>query len=142
VADQGAQAAPLSGGFPTADVTVCDEPNPRFCSTRGTFALSTSSMRVFTPAVAFFVVCTFAAHAAETTFDLVLRSGRVIDPESSLDAVRDVGISGGVIRMVSSTPLAGKTVVEANGLVVAPGSSICTSIRSIRKTSFSRRRMG
>jgi N-acyl-D-aspartate/D-glutamate deacylase len=79
-------------------------------------------MRVFTPAVAFFFVfCTFAAHAAETTFDLVLRSGRVIDPESSLDAVRDVGINGGVIRMVSSTPLAGKRVVEANGLVVAPG---------------------
>ena len=72
-------------------------------------------MRVFTPAVAFFVFCTFAATAAETTFDLVLRRGRVIDPESSLDAVRDVGINGGIIQMVSSTPLAGKTVVEANG---------------------------
>ena len=54
-------------------------------------------------------------------YDLVLRNGRVMDPESGLDAVRDVGIIGGVIRAVSEQSLNGATVVEAKGLVIAPG---------------------
>jgi N-acyl-D-aspartate/D-glutamate deacylase len=78
-------------------------------------------MRAFTPAVAFFVLGSFAARAADPTYDLVLRGGRVIDPESSLDAVREVGINAGTIWAVSSTPLAGKAVVDARGLVIAPG---------------------
>ncbi|MGW4468746.1 amidohydrolase family protein [Nonomuraea sp. NPDC004354] len=56
-----------------------------------------------------------------TTYDLVLARGRVIDPESGLDAVRDVGVTGGVIRAVSGEPLHGATVVDATGLVVSPG---------------------
>jgi N-acyl-D-aspartate/D-glutamate deacylase len=59
--------------------------------------------------------------AAEETFDLVLRNGRVIDPESSLDAVRIVGISAGVIRAISTSPLAGKTIIDVDRQVVAPG---------------------
>src|SRR5205814_440463 len=47
--------------------------------------------------------------------------GRVIGPDSSLDAVRHVGISGGIIRAVAVEPLSGRTVVDASGLVVAPG---------------------
>jgi N-acyl-D-aspartate/D-glutamate deacylase len=54
-------------------------------------------------------------------FDLVLASGRVLDPESKLDAVRHVGIRDGVIRAVSETPLRGRAVVDASGLVIAPG---------------------
>jgi dihydroorotase len=54
-------------------------------------------------------------------FDLVLRGGRVLDPESALDAVRDVGIRGGKIVSVSPTPLRGKAVIDARGLAVAPG---------------------
>ena len=34
-------------------------------------------------------------------FDLVIANGRVMDPESNTDAVRAVGITGGVIRAVS-----------------------------------------
>jgi N-acyl-D-aspartate/D-glutamate deacylase len=45
----------------------------------------------------------------------------VIDPESGLDAVRDVGIRAGAIRAITATPLAGRTRVDARGLVVAPG---------------------
>jgi N-acyl-D-aspartate/D-glutamate deacylase len=44
-----------------------------------------------------------------------------MDPETGLDAVRDVGISGGVIRNVAPGPLAGKRVLDVRGLVVAPG---------------------
>ena len=54
-------------------------------------------------------------------YDIVLRQGRVIDPESGLDAVRNVGIRGGVIQAVATTPLRGRTEVDARGLVIAPG---------------------
>lgn len=54
-------------------------------------------------------------------YDMVIAGGRVIDPESGLDAVRHVGISGGVIRSVSAQPLTGRQTIDARGLVVAPG---------------------
>ena len=44
-----------------------------------------------------------------------------MDPESGLDAVRNVGISGGKIRAISANILQGKTTLDAKGLVVAPG---------------------
>jgi dihydroorotase-like cyclic amidohydrolase len=59
--------------------------------------------------------------AVAQEFDLVLRGGRVLDPESGLDAVRDVGIRGGVIRAVSESPLTGTANVDARALVVSPG---------------------
>ncbi len=54
-------------------------------------------------------------------YDLVLQGGRVMDPESGLDAVRNVGIRDGRIEVVSQDVLAGTRVVDATGLVVAPG---------------------
>ncbi len=54
-------------------------------------------------------------------FDLVLAHGRVLDPETRLDAIRHVGIRDGVIRAVSETPLPGRAVVDAAGHVIAPG---------------------
>ena len=54
-------------------------------------------------------------------FDLVLEGGRVMDPETGLDAVRNVGIRDGKIARISATPLTGRRVVHAVGLVVAPG---------------------
>ncbi len=55
------------------------------------------------------------------TYDLVIANGRVMDPESGLDAVRNVGIRNGKIVAISSGPLEGKKTIEARGLVVAPG---------------------
>src|SRR5271169_475886 len=54
-------------------------------------------------------------------YDLVLEGGRVMDPETGLDAVRNVGIRDGKIVRVSSEALSGRRVVHASGLVVAPG---------------------
>jgi predicted amidohydrolase len=59
--------------------------------------------------------------AAAEQFDLVIANGRLMDPESGLDAIRHVGLRGGVIGAVSSVPLAGRETVDASGLVVAPG---------------------
>ena len=54
-------------------------------------------------------------------FDVAIHHGRVIDPGSQLDAIRHIGIRGSTIKAVSETPLAGKMVIDASGLVVAPG---------------------
>ena len=54
-------------------------------------------------------------------FDLVLSGGRVMDPASGLDAVRHVGIRGGVIADISAVPLTGTTNLDVTGLIVAPG---------------------
>src|SRR6202789_3007164 len=58
---------------------------------------------------------------ASGPFDLVISGGRVMDPESKLDAIRNVGIRDGKIAAVSTSPLSGKTTIDAKGLVVAPG---------------------
>lgn len=58
---------------------------------------------------------------AQEMYDIVIRGGRVMDPETGLDAVRNVGIRGQTIVAISSEPLQGRTVVDATGLVVAPG---------------------
>src|SRR5689334_11275062 len=58
---------------------------------------------------------------AAQTYDIVLQHGRVLDPESGLDAVRSVGISGRKIAAISARPLRGKVEVDATGLVISPG---------------------
>src|SRR5467141_4796736 len=59
--------------------------------------------------------------AADDIYDIAILNGRVMDPESGLDAVRNVGISGGQIRAISSEALKGKQTIDAKGLVVPPG---------------------
>jgi dihydroorotase len=54
-------------------------------------------------------------------FDLVVLNGRVVDPESGLDAVRSVGISGGKIAAIADGQIQGRQSLDAAGLVVAPG---------------------
>jgi N-acyl-D-aspartate/D-glutamate deacylase len=54
-------------------------------------------------------------------FDIVLANGRVMDPDSNLDAVRYIGIRAGKIAAISTRPLRGRTVIDVKGLVVAPG---------------------
>jgi N-acyl-D-aspartate/D-glutamate deacylase len=54
-------------------------------------------------------------------FDLVVANGRVIDPESGLDAVRHVGLRGATIAAISATPLSAPRIIDAAGHVVAPG---------------------
>ncbi|WP_083462337.1 amidohydrolase family protein [Kitasatospora griseola] len=54
-------------------------------------------------------------------YDIVLVGGRVVDPEREVDEVLNVGITGGRIAAISRGPLEGTTVIDAEGLVVAPG---------------------
>ncbi len=72
----------------------------------------------------FFVSFSFAQiQKAQSTiqYDIVLTGGRVIDPETKLDAIRNVGIINNRIAQISIEPLKGKQEINASGLVVAPG---------------------
>src|SRR5215475_13048218 len=55
------------------------------------------------------------------SYDLVIAGGRVIDPESTLDAVRNVGIRDGKVAEVTDRPLTGSKTIDAEGLIVSPG---------------------
>ncbi len=67
------------------------------------------------------VLFSMLAAAQAQELDIVLSRGRVMDPASGLDAARDVGILSGKIAAISEAPLRGRTVVDATGLVIAPG---------------------
>lgn len=54
-------------------------------------------------------------------FDVVILGGHAIDPESGLDAPRNVGLEGGRIGAVTDRALEGRRTIDARGLVVAPG---------------------
>src|SRR5438445_12787886 len=72
-----------------------------------------------------FAVATVASNlallSADETYDFAILSGHVMDPESGLDAVRNIGIRGGKIVAISETVLSAKSTIDAKGLVVAPG---------------------
>ncbi len=56
-----------------------------------------------------------------TTYELVIRGGRVMDPETGLDAVRNVGIQGGRIAVITEDEIRGTETLEAEGRIAAPG---------------------
>jgi N-acyl-D-aspartate/D-glutamate deacylase len=86
-------------------------------------------LKVFSYASAAFLawVCLFGMVAmcvpvkAQENYDVVIANGRVMDPESGLNAVRNVGIIAGKIRAISTSHLTGRSTIDATGLVVAPG---------------------
>jgi len=59
--------------------------------------------------------------AAQTPFDLAINNGRVLDPESGLDAIRHIGIKAGKIAAISSRPLSAPNTIDARNLAVSPG---------------------
>ena len=73
----------------------------------------------------FFALTTCLSHLAigqsNIEYDIVLIGGRVIDPETKLDTIKNIGIINNRIAQISSEPLRGKEVINVNGLVVAPG---------------------
>jgi hypothetical protein len=60
-----------------------------------------------------------AAQAAD--YDLVILNGRVMDPETRFDAVRNVGVTDGKIVAITKDAIQGTETIDASGHVVAPG---------------------
>lgn len=54
-------------------------------------------------------------------YDLLICGGRIIDPESGLDAVVDVAVSGSTIAAVGHDLGSAKQTIDASGLIVTPG---------------------
>jgi N-acyl-D-aspartate/D-glutamate deacylase len=77
-------------------------------------------MRRLLPALCALTMSAAAQHVAQQ-YDIVLAHGRVIDPETALDATRNVGIQNGKVAAISESPLEGRDVIEARGLVVTAG---------------------
>lgn len=58
-----------------------------------------------------------------TTYDLLLKGGHVIDPKNNYDGIGDVAISGNAIAAVGRdlNPALATKVVDVSGHVVTPG---------------------
>jgi N-acyl-D-amino-acid deacylase len=54
-------------------------------------------------------------------YDLVILNGRVMDPETMLDAKLNVGVKDGRIAVITRDAITGDENIDAKGLVVAPG---------------------
>ncbi|TWI92463.1 dihydroorotase-like cyclic amidohydrolase [Roseibium hamelinense] len=69
------------------------------------------------------LVSTAGSVAAQTAepFDLVIRGGRVMDPETGFDQVANVGVRDGRIVAITADDLEGGRQIDASGHVVAPG---------------------
>ena len=67
------------------------------------------------------------AGADSEEYDLIIRNGRVIDPETGRDEIATVAVQGGIIRKIATgggpnlTPTDNGRELDASGLVVSPG---------------------
>src|SRR5258705_296103 len=61
--------------------------------------------------------------SVSTTFDLLLRGGRVIDPASGIDGIKDVAIRNGKVAAVQSDilPTSAREVLDVTDKIVLPG---------------------
>jgi N-acyl-D-aspartate/D-glutamate deacylase len=71
--------------------------------------------------IASWVLMTSLGTAAAQDFDLVIKNGRVMDPETLYDGIANVGITDARIVAISREPLSGAEEIDATGHVVAPG---------------------
>jgi dihydroorotase len=58
---------------------------------------------------------------ASVVYDRVILGGRVIDPASNLDAVRNIGLLDGRIAIITTQAIRGRDTIDARGLAVVPG---------------------
>jgi hypothetical protein len=54
-------------------------------------------------------------------FDVVILNGRVMDPETNFDGIRNVGIKDGIIVSITESDITGTETIDAKGHVVAAG---------------------
>ena len=68
-------------------------------------------------------VATLSAQTTDAVYDRVILGGHVMDPASQLDAVRNIGLQGGRIAVITTHAISGRDTIDARGggLIVAPG---------------------
>jgi len=85
--------------------------------------------RLLITAVALSLSMAVPAMAAD--YDLVIKNGRVIDPETMFDSIANVGIKDGRIRAITPQKITGKKRSTPRVLWWPLASSTRTSIRSM-----------
>ncbi len=78
-------------------------------------------MKIFIAIMVPLLLLVGGAKAQETEYDLVILGARVIDPETMLDEVRNIGIKGNEIAIVTPEEISGADTIDATGLIAAPG---------------------
>lgn len=71
--------------------------------------------------IAIATVLSHAQLARAQEYDLVVLNGRVIDPETMLDEILNVGVKDGKIVAITNEDIQGSESIDATGHVVAPG---------------------
>ena len=68
-------------------------------------------------------VATLSAQTTDAVYDRVILGGHVMDPASQLDAVRNIGLQGARIAVITTHAIRGRDTIDARGggLIVAPG---------------------
>lgn len=90
--------------------------------------------RILVAALAAVLVAGPTSGHAQTTYDVAILGGRVIDPETGYDRVANVGIQGDRISVVTTDPIRGRREIDATDHIVAPGFiDILSSIRREKK---------
>jgi len=78
-------------------------------------------MRILKSAILAVTLLGVSGSSLAQSHDVVILNGRVMDPETGFDAVRNVGVMDGKIATITSDAITGKESINAEGLVVAPG---------------------
>ena len=77
--------------------------------------------KIIAAAALIFGLMTGANIAVAQDYDVVILNGRVMDPETNFDGVRNVGVKDGKIVIITEGEISGKETIDASGHVVAPG---------------------
>lgn len=56
-----------------------------------------------------------------TNYEVVIKNGRVVDPETGYDAIANVGVNNDYITTITNEQIEGTRELDATGYVVAPG---------------------
>ena len=78
-------------------------------------------MKIFILILATTVLLAGCTNAQQADYDLVILGARVVDPETTLDQVRNIGITGTEISVITPDAITGKDQIDAAGLIAAPG---------------------
>lgn len=65
--------------------------------------------------------CALTSNSFGQNYDLVIRGARVVDPETMLDQVRNIGITDKEISIITTEAIVGREMIDASGLIAAPG---------------------
>jgi N-acyl-D-glutamate deacylase len=74
-------------------------------------------LRVFLGFLALSLMLIVPAVAAD--YDLVIKNGRVMDPETKYDSVANVGIKDGQIAVITKDKITGRETIDANRWALA-----------------------